>query len=504
MKSLLVSLSVSLISLLLLSVNTRAQFVQQGTKLVGTHAVGAARQGFSVVLSSDENTAIIGGPTDSSDAGAAWVFTRSGSVWTQQGEKLVASALGAAQQGSSVSLSGDGNTALVGGPADGGFKGAVFVFTRSGGVWTPQAKLVATGQVGFFVSTGVAVALSADGNTAIAGDNNDNNGVGATYVFIRQGTTWSQQTKLVGTGAANAAWQGYAVAISADGNTAIIGGPYDSSYTGAAWIFTRSGTTWSQQARLVGTGVVQAAQQGTSVALSADGNTAIVGGPSDAGGVGGAWVFTRTGSVWTQQGSKLVGTGSAGYYSMQGTSVALSSDGNTALVGGTHDSSSIGATWVFTRSGGVWTQEGKKLVGSASVGASNQGYSASLSGDGRTALVGGMYDNAGAGAAWVFTRGPSAVGERETGVPQQLVLEQNYPNPFNPSTVIRYGLPRRSAVSVTVFNALGQQVARLVDDVVEGGFHEVRFDGSGLSSGIYFCRVEAGASVATRKLALIR
>jgi hypothetical protein len=115
-----------------------------------------------------------------------------------------------------------------------------------------------------------------------------------------------------------------------------------------------------------------------------------------------------------------------------------------------------------------------------------------------------MYDNAGAGAAWVFTRGPSAVGERETGVPQQLVLEQNYPNPFNPSTVIRYGLPRRSAVSVTVFNALGQQVARLVDDVVEGGFHEVRFDGSGLSSGIYFCRVEAGASVATRKLALIR
>jgi hypothetical protein len=110
-----------------------------------------------------------------------------------------------------------------------------------------------------------------------------------------------------------------------------------------------------QGPKLVGTGAVGQAHQGGSVALSADGNTAIVGGNSDNGGNGGAaWVFTRSGGVWTQQGNKLVGTGAVGQ-ATQGNSVALSADGNTAIVGGPNDNGSTGAVWVFTRSGGVWT-----------------------------------------------------------------------------------------------------------------------------------------------------
>jgi hypothetical protein len=125
-----------------------------------------------------------------------------------------------------------------------------------------------------------------------------------------------------------------------------------------------------QGAKLVGTGAVGSADQGYSVALSADGNTAIVGGPGDGvGAAGAAWVYTRSGGVWTQQGSKLVGTGAVGPEVLQGTSVALSADGNTAIVGGPADdsanstSSGIGAAWVYTRSNGVWTQQGSKLVG---------------------------------------------------------------------------------------------------------------------------------------------
>ena len=88
-----------------------AQFTQQGPKLVGTGTAGGAGQGLSVALSGDGNTAIVGGPDDNSGAGAAWVFTRSGGVWTQQGTKLVGTgAIGAAMQGYSVSLSADGNT----------------------------------------------------------------------------------------------------------------------------------------------------------------------------------------------------------------------------------------------------------------------------------------------------------------------------------------------------------------------------------------------------------
>ena len=97
----------------------RAQFVQQGSKLVGAGAVGNAEQGFSVAISADGNTAIVGGLNDNGFVGAAWVYTRLGGVWSQQGSKLVGTgAVGNAQQGSSVAISGDGNTAIVGGHGD--------------------------------------------------------------------------------------------------------------------------------------------------------------------------------------------------------------------------------------------------------------------------------------------------------------------------------------------------------------------------------------------------
>ena len=129
-----------------------------------------------------------------------------------------------------------------------------------------------------------------------------------------------------------------------------------------------------------------------SVALSADGNTALVGGNLD-NNTGAVWVFTRSGDVWTQQGSKLVGTGAVGN-AYQGYSVALSADGNTALVGGDTDNTYAGAVWVFTRSGNVWTQQGNKLVGTGAIGTVvQQGFSVGLSADGNTALVGALCDN---------------------------------------------------------------------------------------------------------------
>jgi hypothetical protein len=95
---------------------------------------------------------------------------------------------------------------------------------------------------------------------------------------------------------------------------------------------------------------------------------------------------------FTQQGPKLVGTGAIGM-ALQGQSVALSADGNTAIVGGALDNggafTGVGAAWVFTRSNGIWTQQGNKLVGTDAIGDSLQGYSVALSGDGNTAILGG-------------------------------------------------------------------------------------------------------------------
>ncbi len=104
---------------------------------------------------------------------------------------------------------------------------------------------------------------------------------------------------------------------------------------------------------------------------------------------------------FTQQGPKLVGTLPVGSPE-QGYSVALSADGETAIVGGPTDNSQVGAVWVYTRRGGAWTQQGNKLVGIGSVGNAEQGYSVALSADGDTAIVGGPFDNNGIGAAWVF------------------------------------------------------------------------------------------------------
>jgi hypothetical protein len=170
-------------------------------------------------------------------------------------------------------------------------------------------------------------------------------------------------SKLFGTGGIGPAEQGWSVALSADGKTAMVGGVVDNKLTGAAWVYTRNGDVWTQQgSKLVGAGAVGQGGQGVSVALSADGNTAIVGGPYDNRSTGAAWVYTRSGGLWTQQGSKLVGTGAVAT-ARQGSSVAVSADGNTAIVGGAEDNSYTGAAWVYTRNGGVWTQQGSKLVG---------------------------------------------------------------------------------------------------------------------------------------------
>ena len=91
-----------------------------------------------------------------------------------------------------------------------------------------------------------------------------------------------------------------------------------------------------------------------------------------------------------------------------------------------------------------------------------------------------------------------------TELPHEFLLQQNYPNPFNPSTTIRYGLPSRSHVTLAVFNTLGQQVATLVQGEQEAGYHDVHFDASGLASGVYLYRLQAGDFVQSLKLTLLR
>ncbi len=253
-------------------------------------------------------------------------------------------------------------------------------------------KLVEAGGGG---DQGSSVAISGDGNTAVVGGPYNGSYIGAAWVWTRAGGVWAQDgPKLVGSGvvAGSSATQGDAVAISADGSTVLVGGGEDNFNAGAVWAWTKVGGAWTQQGpKLVGSGAAPGfVEQGRAVALSADGNTAVVGGPSDDGGRGALWVWTRSAGVWTQEGSKLV-AGDSGAGSLQGLSVALSTDGNTAIVGGN------GAAWVWVRTGGVWAQQGPALVvtGVAAV---------AVSGDGATALIGAASDAGGAGSVSGWTQ----------------------------------------------------------------------------------------------------
>jgi hypothetical protein len=272
------------------------------------------------------------------------------------------------------------------------------------------------------VFQGCSVALSADGNTAIVGGSGDNDGAGAVWVWTRSRGVWTQQgPKLVGSGAVKekiggqTVQQGTSVALSGDGNTAVVGGLGDGERAGALWVWTRSGGVWTQQgSKLVASDTVGTTYLGLSAALSADGNTAIAGSFDDA-----VWIWTRNGEVWTQQGPKLAGTGGS-KYAGQGWSVALSGDGNTAIIGGPFDGDETGAIWVWTRSGGIWSQQGHKLFGSGAAGKPEFGASVSLSADGKTAIVGGytvFFDPKAIGAAWIFVSGEEPVpAARRRGV----------------------------------------------------------------------------------------
>lgn len=365
----------------------------------------------AVALSSDGNTALIGLPEADGEVGEARVFVRSGSTWTMQANLTGGGEVGAGRFGRSVALSPDGTTALIGGPWDKEGVGAAWVFTRTGSTWTERGpKLTGPGEVGKG-GFGRSAALSLAGKTALIGGPWDN-GSGAAWVFKRKGSRWrSQGEKLTGGGEQKVLEKGLGellpvdgafgedVALSADGNTALIGGPHDEllfqpdwPYLGAAWFFSRTGSTWTQQGQKLLS--PEKGPLGASVALAADGETALIGAynlwPDYGSHLKGAFAFTRSRSAWTQEGPRLPACQTEtecekfeDKFRATGASVALSPDGGTALIGG----------WlvdVFKRAGSAWIQQGQPLACELAVRTRTE-YdlcNVAVSGDGSTALLG--------------------------------------------------------------------------------------------------------------------
>ena len=381
--------------------------------------------GKSLSLSADGNTALIGNIGFDQGRGAAHVYVRSGTSWAEQTILTVNDTLYSApsQQlrwlGSTVSLSDDGNTALVCAPGDANYPGTAWIFTREAGVWRRTARLRPSDPTLFKFAQGGAI--SGNGSTIVVSSYFASSGKGAAWVYTKSNDQWVEQAKLTANNyAGSQSYLGYSVAVSQDGNSVLLGAPIDNNFVGAAWTFQRTGSSWVQCDKLVGTDYTGASAQGQSVALSSTGSTALVGATynnnyPNLGPKGASWIFEGFASQWTETAGPLVGSESIGD-SYQGEAVALSGDGRLAAVGGFFDDTAHGATWLFIKedefpsknqSFGGWQQWGSKLVATGAASAApRQGERLALSRDGSTLLVSGRTDYASdsiTGSVWAFS-----------------------------------------------------------------------------------------------------
>jgi hypothetical protein len=379
---------------------TKYPIVQQGNKITGSNTLF----GQSIDVSADGNTAIVGSSNSFS------FFYRLNDIWQQLGSSIPTN------NTPQVAISADGNTAVIGDASSSvGVWGALYVYVKSNGTWLKQGNtIVATGYAGNYNGGVSSVDISANGNVIIASNKNDNtnnlgSSVGAAWIFTRSNGIWTQQgNKLVATDLVQGTFGsvfGSSVSISADENTVSIGAAGDNNGQGATWIFSKSNGTWTQQgSKLIGTGGNIYDRQGSGISLNADGTSlAIVGSRS---GNGFIWVFNKSGNNWVQDGNVFGLNGP----SILG-SVSITADGKTVIVGSTDDNNNVGAAYIFTRNNGnSWTQVGYKLIGKGFLGQAQQGASVSISADGTTILVGGSTDDNYKGAFWSFKQ-PNSISK---------------------------------------------------------------------------------------------
>lgn len=215
--------------------------------------------------------------------------------------------------------------------------------------------------------------------------------------------------------------------------------------------------------------------------------TNLFAGTGTGNGGGGVFLSTNNGTSWT--------AASTGLMNIEVHALAVS---GRNLFAGTGSWKTPGGVYLSTNNGTSWTAVDSGLTGSVvnALAVSGGNLFAGTSG-------GGVWTR-----PWVWKRElvqmVTSVEPATSEVPRQFRLAQNYPNPFNPSTIIKFELPKTSQVSLTVYDVLGRQVAVLVNERREAGVYEVKFDGSGLSSGVYFYRLTAGSFVQTHKLLLMR
>ena len=385
-------------------------FLQQA-KL--TDSNGAAYDAFGSSVAISGNTLVVGeaGAEDSgsNQQGAAYVFTNSGSAWTQAAALTASDGTAYGSFGFAVSISG--NTVAVGAPyatIDGNENvGAVYVFTEPASGWanmTQTAKLTPS-DASANLDDELGYSVSISGNTLLAGAGWPDYGASAAYEFTEPASGWANMTQTAKFSTSKGG-EGYTVSIS--GNTAVVGSPL----TAGAYVFTEPASGWANMTPSV---TLSVPNGGTSVSIS--GNTLVVGADEAMVGAnsqqGEAYVFTKSGSAWSQTATLTASDGAAGDFFGSSVSISGSTVAVTAPYATVGANGQQGAAYVFTNSGSAWSQTAKLTASDGEAGDLFGGifYGNKVSISGNTVVVGAPYawigDTAQQGAAYVF--GPSVL-----------------------------------------------------------------------------------------------
>lgn len=358
---------------------------RQQAKLVASDAITDDNFGDAVAI--EGSTALIAARDKDGLTGAVYVFERSGSRWTQQAELTAHGGAQADAFGWSLALSGD--TAVIGAIGANHLSGAVYVFVRSGGAWVQQAELTASDATQF---AGFGWSVAVDGSTLVVGDPN-RNGSGVAYVFTRRQGVWTQQAEL--TDPQNTTFDSFGFSVAATTSTIVVGAQGTRNNTGAVYVYTSSGTTWTRQATLTASDGAPSDSFGAALAIT--GTTLIAGAIGKNRETGAAYVFERIGVTWMQQ-AELTATDGR-LLAQFGDAVAI--DGPILVIAAATKRMNTGAVYVFRRFGAAWYQRAELTAADAAPFA-YVGTSVAISGS--TIVAGAIGVNDNAGAAYVFAR----------------------------------------------------------------------------------------------------
>ena len=364
----------------------------QIAKINASEAIPDNIFGFSVSI--DGDYAVVGEDYSSLN-GSAYIFKREGTTWTKEA-KLTASdsALGNAF-GYSVAINGD--TVIIGAPGVIEWTGAAYIFTRTGTTWTQQAKLIASDGL---IGDEFGFSVSINGDYALIGASYGGTGwSGSAYVFKRTGTSWAQEAKLSASDGQPEDQYGWSVSIS--GDTAVVGSVYDDARTGSAYVYTRSGTTWTDEKKL--TASDPAIEDAFGVSVSIDGNTIVVGAGWKDTFIGAAYIYTRSGTTWTQEAKINASDGTNG----NEFGMAVSISGDKVVVGARFVTMWTGAAYIYSRTGTTWTEEARI---NASDGLYFDQFGWSVAIDGNYVIAGAPGETT-TGAAYIFWKPIPAVPE---------------------------------------------------------------------------------------------